>query len=73
MRYDTIKKKEKPIIIFRVCLNSMNFIACFYPCFGNIENIFMTGVKLVPFMEHRGTASGVAVVWNVETADHRKF
>lgn len=45
----------------------------FYPCFGNIENIFMTGVKLVPFMEHRGTASGVAVVWNVETADHRKF
>ena len=45
----------------------------FYLYFGNIENIFMTGVKSVRFMEHLGTASGVVVVWNVETADHRKF
>ena len=45
----------------------------FLPLFRKHREYFMTGVKLVPFMEHRGTASGVAVVWNVETADHRKF
>ena len=45
----------------------------FLPLFRKHREYFYDWCEIGSIYEHRGTASGVAVVWNVETADHRKF
>lgn len=50
--------RKKHITICRDCLNFMNCIEYSFLFIRSIENIFMTGVRSVPFTVHRQTVSG---------------
>ena len=65
--------KKKHITICRDCLNFMNCIEYSFLFIRSIENIFMTGVRSVPFTVHRQTVSGAVGESEVETKIRKKF
>lgn len=65
--------KNEHITIFRGYLSFMNCTEYFCRCSGNIENISMTGVRLVQYTGLRQTVSGAEAVHPLERQMRKKY